>query len=217
MLTVPWCIWLAPWANRQIAEYQQRFEQRQDVSKVSAGQFRESASASRVFFVESISEDERSVRNVFVTQQRGENLSIVVSAGGQITGEPDGERFLVLEKGRRYDGRTAAAEFARVEGSGSVSTQKARETLARLLIARKDFAGSEAVLLESHRGVTAGKKTPATHAERSSIKPIIALYETWDAAEPGKGYDAKVAEWKAKLPAAEPAKAESAKEPSDKK
>ncbi|MCX7274467.1 MAG: LPS export ABC transporter permease LptF [Burkholderiales bacterium] len=106
---------LAPWANRQIAEYQQRFEQRQDVSKVSAGQFRESASASRVFFVESISEDERSVRNVFVTQQRGENLSIVVSAGGQITGEPDGERFLVLEKGRRYDGRTAAAEFRVME------------------------------------------------------------------------------------------------------
>jgi lipopolysaccharide export system permease protein len=73
---------VAPWANRQIAEYQQRFEQRQDVSQVSAGQFRESASASRVFFVESISEDEKSVRNVFVTQQRGDEVTIVVRRGG---------------------------------------------------------------------------------------------------------------------------------------
>ena len=75
---------VAPWANRQIAEYQQRFEQRQDVSQVSAGQFRESASASRVFFVESISEDEKSVRNVLVTHQRGDEVTIVVSAGGLI-------------------------------------------------------------------------------------------------------------------------------------
>ncbi len=106
---------LAPWANRQIAEYQQRFEQRQDVSQVAAGQFRESASASRVFFVEAISEDEKSVRNVFVTQTSGERLTVVVSAGGQITTEPNGDRFLVLEKGRRYDGERAAPQFRVME------------------------------------------------------------------------------------------------------
>lgn len=102
---------VTPWANRQIAEYQQRFEQRQDVSRVAAGQFRESAAGSRVFFVESLSEDEKTVRNVFVTQQRGDQLSVVVSAGGEITTEPNGDRFLVLEKGRRYDGQAAAPEF----------------------------------------------------------------------------------------------------------
>ena len=26
------------------------------------------------------------------------------------------------------------------------------------------------------------------------------FYESWDAAEPGKGYDTKAAEWRAKLP-----------------
>ena len=30
----------------------------------------------------------------------------------------------------------------------------------------------------------------------------VQLYESWDKAEPGKGYDAKAAEWKAKWPAA---------------
>ncbi len=38
---------------------------------------------------------------------------------------------------------------------------------------------------------------------------VLSLYESWHAAEPGKGYDAKAAEWRAKLPKAdevEPAK-----------
>jgi lipopolysaccharide export system permease protein len=106
---------LAPWANQQSADYQRRFEQRQDVSRVSAGQFRDSASGSRVFFVESLAEDQRSVRNVFVTQQSADRLVVVVSAGGEVVTEPDGDRFLVLDRGRRYDGSSSAAEFRIME------------------------------------------------------------------------------------------------------
>ena len=39
--------------------------------------------------------------------------------------------------------------------------------------------------------------------ERKLIKRVISLYESWHAAEPGKGYDAKAAEWRARLPEAE--------------
>ena len=94
---------LAPWASRQSSEYQQRFAQREDVSQISAGQFRESASAERVFFVESVGEDAQSVRNVFVTQSKGRDFSVVVAASGHIE-QMEGGRFLVLERGRRYDG-----------------------------------------------------------------------------------------------------------------
>ncbi|MFO1196387.1 MAG: LPS export ABC transporter permease LptF [Burkholderiaceae bacterium] len=106
---------VAPWANRQTSDYQKRFAQREDISQVAAGQFRESASASRVFFVESISEDQRSVRNVFVTQSQGEKLTIVAAAGGHIRQDPNGDRFLVLEKGRRYDGDRASPAFRLTE------------------------------------------------------------------------------------------------------
>lgn len=104
-----------PWASRQASEYRSRFEQREDVSQVAPGQFRESASSSRVFFVESISDDQRSVRNVFVTQQEGERLTVVVAAGGGIEGQEGGERFLILEKGRRYDGESGAPAFRLME------------------------------------------------------------------------------------------------------
>jgi lipopolysaccharide export system permease protein len=106
---------ISPWASRQSVEYQQRFEQREDVSQVAPGQFRESASASRVFFVESIDEDKRAVRNVFVTQTSGERVTVVVSAGGQIMQEPNGDRFLVLDQGRRYDGERSGAQFRLME------------------------------------------------------------------------------------------------------
>lgn len=97
-------LFVGPWANRQASEYKRRFEQREDVSMVSPGQFRESASANRVFFVESVSEDQSRVRNVFVTQFRDGRLTVVASSGGKIENSPDGGRFLVLEDGRRWDG-----------------------------------------------------------------------------------------------------------------
>ena len=106
---------IAPWASRQTTEYQKRFEQREDVSQVVPGQFRESAAANRVFFVESVSEDQTTVRNVFVTQSQGETLTIVVSAGGRIETEASGDRFLVLEQGRRYDGVRGKTEYKLME------------------------------------------------------------------------------------------------------
>jgi lipopolysaccharide export system permease protein len=106
---------VAPWALRQNEEYQKRFEQRDDVAHVAAGQFRESASAERVFFVESVDEASGQVRNVFVTQSRGEDVTVVVSSRGHLQEEPDGSRFLVLEDGRRYDGKSGQAEFKLME------------------------------------------------------------------------------------------------------
>jgi lipopolysaccharide export system permease protein len=106
---------IGPWANRQAAEYRLRFEQREDVSQVSAGQFRESAGANRVFFVESISEDQSEVRNVFVTQFKDGKMTVVASSGGRIVVRPDGDRFLVLEDGRRWDGEWGGNEYRLME------------------------------------------------------------------------------------------------------
>lgn len=106
---------VGPWAQRQAAEYRQRFEQREDVSRVAAGQFRESAGANRVFFVESISDDQTQVRNVFVTQVQDGKLTVVASSGGRIVTRPDGERYLVLEDGRRWDGPWGGSEYRLME------------------------------------------------------------------------------------------------------
>lgn len=106
---------LAPWANREASEYHQRFAQREDVSQVAAGRFRESVGANRVFFVESIDETQTEVRNVFVTQRETDRLIIVVSRAGRIEQHDNGDRFLVLEDGRRYDGGMSRLDFKLME------------------------------------------------------------------------------------------------------
>jgi hypothetical protein len=41
--------------------------------------------------------------------------------------------------------------------------------------------------------------TLGTNRKREALERIVELYEAWDAAEAEKGYDAKAAEWRAKL------------------
>ncbi len=106
---------VSPWAERQASEYQQRFAQREDISQVSAGRFRESVSANRVFFVEELNDTQTEVRNVFVTQRRGDDLTVVVSRSGRVENDRDGGRFLVLEDGRRYDGTEGRPDFRLME------------------------------------------------------------------------------------------------------
>jgi lipopolysaccharide export system permease protein len=127
---------VSPWANQQIVELRQRFEQREDVSQVAAGQFRESRSSNRVFFVESVNKEQTEVANVFVLQREGERMIVVASRGGKVENQPNGDRFLVLEDGRRYDGNWGGAEYSLMEferygvrlenASGPSGTESAR-------------------------------------------------------------------------------------------
>ncbi|HVL55787.1 MAG TPA: LPS export ABC transporter permease LptF [Burkholderiaceae bacterium] len=106
---------VGPWAQRQSAEYRVAFEQREDIAQIAPGQFRESVAANRVFFVEDVDPDGGRVHNVFVTQTRNDTLTIVASTGGRIVTEPNGDRFLVLEQGRRYDGVWGKPEYRLME------------------------------------------------------------------------------------------------------
>ncbi len=106
---------LAPWANRQSSEYQQRFAQREDMSQIAAGQFREAAGSNRVFFVDSLNASGTEVNNVFVTQKQEQHTIVVASKSGQVEVDAKGERFLVLEKGRRYDADEKTGELRMME------------------------------------------------------------------------------------------------------
>lgn len=109
-LTAALTFFVAPWANRQSAEFRERFEKREDIAKVSPGKFQESASADRIFFVEGVSGDATHVRNVFVNSVQNGRNSIVVAKEGTIMVDGNGDKFLVMSKGRRYDGVAAQTD-----------------------------------------------------------------------------------------------------------
>jgi len=68
------------------------------------------------------------------------------------------------------------------------------------------FKLAEANLLEAHGIYLAAKDRGPTHKDTlECVRALVDLYTAWNAAEPGKDYEAKAAEWKARLPAPEPA------------
>ena len=106
---------IAPWANQQIAESRQRFAQRDDVSRVAAGRFIESSGARRVFFVESVDLQGATVRNIFVSHRSQGREGVIVAREGVIEVGPDGDRYLVLLQGRRYEGTPGQPQYRLLE------------------------------------------------------------------------------------------------------
>ena len=106
---------VTPWAHKQSAEFRERYEKREDIAKVSPGKFQESASTDRVFFVEGVSGDSGHVRNIFVNTTQNGRASIVVAKEGTMEFNAAGDKFLVLSKGRRYDGTPTQADFQMME------------------------------------------------------------------------------------------------------
>jgi len=104
-----------PWANEQSSQFRERFEKREDIARVSPGKFQESATANRIFFVEGISGDANKVKNVFVNTFRDGKNSVVVAKEGEMEVDKDGEKFVVMSRGRRYDGTPSQPDFQMVE------------------------------------------------------------------------------------------------------
>jgi lipopolysaccharide export system permease protein len=118
-----------PWANRESSLISQRFQQRDDVSMVTAGQFRESAKAERVFFIEELDVDNREVKNIFVADSRNQRLSIAVAASGFIENTPTGEKNIILKDGRRYEGLPTQPDFRILEFDEYETKLRSKETI----------------------------------------------------------------------------------------
>ena len=106
---------LSPWANYNTAEYKQRLSARSDVSQVSPGAFREAKRGQRVYFVESLADDASRVGNVFVASLQEGKLGVVMSDTGYHETAANGDRFVVLERGRRYEVEPGTPEFKVME------------------------------------------------------------------------------------------------------
>ena len=119
-----------PWANRESTLISQRFQQRDDVSMVSAGQFRESAKAERVFFIEELDVDKSEVKNIFVADSKNGKLSVAVSSTGFIQNSEGGEKSIILHNGRRYEGNPTQPDFRILEFNEYSTKIRSKETLA---------------------------------------------------------------------------------------
>ena len=102
---------LSPWALNKADEFKRRLDSRDDVSVATPGTFRESRQADRVYFIENVDVGKNRVGNIFVQSvQQGKIGTMVAKQGLQETA-PNGDRFLVLLNGRRYEGLAGTTEY----------------------------------------------------------------------------------------------------------
>lgn len=102
---------LSPWAVSRSEELRRIMDSRDDVSAVVPGVFRESSRAERVYFVEEVSGSENMVANVFVSSNQHRKLGVMVARRGYQETAENGDRFLVLLNGRRYEGAPGTPEY----------------------------------------------------------------------------------------------------------
>ncbi len=102
---------LTPWAFQQSAEYQRILRNKDDVARIAPGSFIEARGADRVFFVDNSSTGATRANNVFVQYNQNNRFGVVVAEKGATEIAPNGDKFLVLSNGRRYEGTPGALDF----------------------------------------------------------------------------------------------------------
>lgn len=111
LLRFAWPIWLVvaalallvlPWSNQQIENMKDDYAKRGDLERIEPGQFQESASGERVFFVEKDSAGQQSGNNVFIATTENGKETITSARSGRVQSVgPD--QFLMLGKGQRLE------------------------------------------------------------------------------------------------------------------
>jgi len=123
-------LFLSPWAIGKAEEYRRQMNLRDEVSRVAPGVFLEAGGADRVLFVEEIAGDEINVQNVFIAQMREGRLDITVSRRGYRESAENGDRFVVLLDGRRYEGVPGDLDFKVMDFKRYAMRVETRETQA---------------------------------------------------------------------------------------
>ncbi len=106
---------LTPWAWSKSDEFKRRLDSRDEVAAATPGIFRESKQADRVFFIENVEMGNNRVGNIFVQSVQHGKIGTMVAQQGLQEIAANGDRFLVLLNGRRYEGSPGQQDFKIVQ------------------------------------------------------------------------------------------------------
>lgn len=102
---------VTPWATQKGKDFREQMENRDEVYSITPGVFKESKHAERVFFVESFSSLQNRINNIFAQSMQHQKLGIVTASQGTQSTDKNGDTFLTLFSGHRYEGEPDTPEF----------------------------------------------------------------------------------------------------------
>jgi len=126
---------LSPWALTKADEFKQRLNSRDDVSAATPGVFRESGQGDRVYFIENVDAGKNHISNVFVQSVQNGKMGTVVAKEGLQETAPNGDRFLILLNGTRYEGVPGHYDFKIVQFERyamRIESEEAKQTASSL-------------------------------------------------------------------------------------
>ncbi len=108
-------LFLSPWAEQRKLEFERQLESRDELMLLAPGLFREFKRAKLVVFVESVNTFDGTIRNVFLQSTDPDKEETTVARIARLEEASNGDRFIVLEDGRRYEGKPGSLEYRIVE------------------------------------------------------------------------------------------------------
>jgi len=108
-------LFLSPWAERRRLEFEQQMQSKDELALITPGIFREFRRANLVVFVESINTFDGTIRNIFLHSVDEGKDTTTTARSGSLQEAKNGDRFIVLDDGRRYEGNPGTADFQVIE------------------------------------------------------------------------------------------------------
>jgi lipopolysaccharide export system permease protein len=102
-----------PWANTQTEELKDRYGRRGDLERVAPGQFQESASGTRVFFLDKDTPDNKSGKNIFIATNEHGRETVTAAKSGKIV-DIGPNQFLLLGNGQQLETKSSGPKEMRV-------------------------------------------------------------------------------------------------------
>jgi lipopolysaccharide export system permease protein len=119
-----------PWAIHKGEEYIAQLKSRDELSVISPGTFKESKNGDRIYFIEGFDQLGYQVKNIFVQSTQHGKTGIIVSTSGHREKQKNGDNFLVIEHGRRYQSVPNSQEVSTTEFERYAIRMETKEALA---------------------------------------------------------------------------------------
>jgi len=121
-LVVAWLsMSLAPQGAMQFQLLLNKQDAMTEFDTLEPGRFQSLSDGSRVTYTETMTDDRSNLGGVFISQknlgqnQKDRGISILVADSGRQEIRPDGNRYLILENGYRYDGSPGLADYRAIK------------------------------------------------------------------------------------------------------
>lgn len=96
-------LFVAPWAEKKMHVLKKIAKQEADISVVKPAQFREFSKGERIVYVQNVSDDKKSMEDVFLQEYKEEKLGVLKSNKAYFYTDPKlGNKYIIFKDGYRF-------------------------------------------------------------------------------------------------------------------